>query len=331
MLVKHLNNAGGDTLKYDTFMVVGGAGFVGSHVVDQLIEHGAKKVVVMDNLFLGNVSNLARAKKNGNVIIYIEDARYITALENIIDKEKPDVVINVAVKCLPYGFIDPEGSFMTGVEIALNLATLLRKNKFQRLLHFSSSEVYGTALYVPMDETHPLHPATPYAAGKAAADHVLLSYHNLFGCEITILRPFNLYGPRQNMEAYAAIIPLTIRRIMRNESPELHGNGEQTRDFTFVTDVARSCITLLECDNAIGKIVNIGHGKETKINGIMHSICTIMNYPEDRVLHKPTRVADVGRLCANTDLAKELINYSPETTLEDGLNQTVNWYRKEKL
>jgi UDP-glucose 4-epimerase len=316
-------------MKYENFMVVGGAGFVGSNIVDQLIEKGAKKVVVMDNLFLGNLRNLTWAKKNGNVIIYIEDARYITALENIIEKEKPDVIFNVAVKCLPYGFIDPEGSFMTGVEIALNLASLLRKNKFKRLLHFSSSEAYGTALYVPMNEKHPLYPATPYGAGKAAADHLLLSYNNLFGCEITIIRPFNLYGPRQNMKLYAAIIPLTISRILHNESPELHGDGEQTRDFTFVKDVAKASISLVECDNALGKIINIGQAKETKMKDIINQICTIMNYPESRVLHLPTRIADVGRLYAGNDLAKKLINYTPETTLEEGLKQTINWYSSE--
>lgn len=321
-------------MKYDSFLVVGGAGFVGSHVVDELVEKGAKKVVVIDNLFLGNLDNLkdakekAREKGNGQqVIVYIEDARYITALENIIDKEKPDVVFNLAVKCLPYGFIDPEGSFMTGVEVALNLATLLRKNKFQRLLHFSSSEAYGSAKYVPMDENHPIKPETPYAAGKAAADHLLLSYHNLFGCKVTILRPFNLYGPRQNMQAYAAVIPLTIRKIMRGEKPELYGDGEQTRDFTFVKDVAEASLMLIECNDALGKIVNIGQGKETKIKDLIYNICSILDFSDCNVIQMPTRVADVRRLCANVDLAKELINYSPKTSLEDGLDQTIRWYK----
>lgn len=320
-------------MKYESFLVVGGAGFVGSHVVDELVERGAKKVVVIDNLFLGSMDNLKLAIKNGenkgiDVIVYREDARYITAIENIIDKEKPDVVFNLAVKCLPYGFIDPEGSYMTGVEIALNLATLLRKNKFQRLLHFSSSEAYGSAQYVPMDENHPIKPETPYAAGKAAADHLLLSYCNLFGCKVTILRPFNLYGPRQNMQAYAAVIPLSIRKILYDESPELYGDGEQTRDFTYVKDVAEASIDLLECDNALGRIVNIGSGVETKIKDLIYNICDILEFPGENVICKEERVADVRRLCADINLARELIGYSPKTTLEDGLKQTIDWYNR---
>ncbi len=213
-------------------MVVGGAGFVGSHLVDALLEHGAEKVVVVDNMHLGTIENLRNAAKTNKVVIYREDARYLTALENIIDREKPEAIFNLAVKCLPYGFVDPEGSFMTGVEIAQNLANLLRKKKYRRMLHFSSSEAYGSAKIVPMSETHPLDPTTPYGAGKAAADLLLQSYHKLFNIEIGIIRPFNLYGPRQNMDAYAAVIPVTINRILHSKKPIIEGDGLQTRDFT---------------------------------------------------------------------------------------------------
>jgi len=213
-------------MKYKQLLVVGGAGFVGSHVVDALVKHGAEKIVVVDNMFLGNMENLSGAIQKGNVVVYKEDARYLTALENIIEREKPEAVFNLAVKCLPYGFIDPEGAFMTGVEIAHNLANLLRKKKFERLLHFSSSEAYGTAMKerVPMDENHPLDPNSPYGAGKAAADLLLLSYYKLFGLEISIIRPFNFYGERQNMEAYAAVVPVTIWRIINGERPILEGD-----------------------------------------------------------------------------------------------------------
>jgi UDP-glucose 4-epimerase len=113
-------------MKYKKLLVVGGAGFVGSHVVDALVKHGADKIVVVDNMFLGKAENLDEAAKKGNVIVYREDARYLTALDNIIEREKPEAVFNLAVKCLPYGFIDPEGAFMTGVVIAHNLANVLR-------------------------------------------------------------------------------------------------------------------------------------------------------------------------------------------------------------
>lgn len=313
-------------MKYNTFLVVGGAGFAGSHLVDLLVQLGAEKVVVLDNLFLGRMENLSWAQKNGNVIVYREDARYLTAVENIIEREKAEAVFNLAVKCLPYSFVDPEGAFMTGLEIAHNLANLLRKKKYKRLLHFSSSEAYGSAKYVPMDEAHPLEPTTPYGAGKAAADLLLLSYHNLFDLEISIIRPFNLYGPRQNMDAYAAVIPVTIRRILHKEKPIIEGDGEQTRDFTYVGDTVEAALRLLECDEAVGKIVNVGQGKETKIKDIISIICDSLGYSSGNIEHRAPRPADVRRLHADVTLAKELINYSPKTDLQKGLHLTVEWF-----
>ncbi len=317
-------------MKYNNFLVAGGAGFVGSHLVDLLIQGGAEKVVVVDNMFLGRMENLNWAMKNGNVVVYREDARYLTAIENIIDRERPEAVFNLAVKCLPYGFVDPEGSFMVGVEIAHNLVNVLRKGKYSRLLHFSSSEAYGTAVQVPMSENHPLNPTTPYGAGKAAADLLLLSYHNLFGLEISIIRPFNLYGERQNMEAYAAVVPVTIWRILNGQKPIIEGSGLQTRDCTYVKDAAEASLRMLECDQALGKVVNIGQGKETRIKTVISKLCDLLDYPLEKVDHKPARPADVARLHADTALAKKLLGYSPKISLEDGLELTITWFKSQK-
>lgn len=314
-------------MKYKSLLVIGGAGFAGSHLVDLLVQRCAEKVVVIDNMFLGKMENLDWAKKNGNVVIYREDARYLTAVENVIDREKPEAVFNLAVKCLPYGFVDPEGSFMTGVEIAHNLANLLRKEKYSRLLHYSSSEAYGTAQRVPMDELHPLSPTTPYGAGKAAADLLLLSYHKLFDVEVSIMRPFNMYGPKQNIDAYAAIVPLTIRRILSGEKPVMEGDGEQTRDMTYVEDVTDAALRILESDSAIGRIVNVGQGKETKIRDIISLICDELNYPFGDVEHAPSRPSDIRRLWADITLAKNLIHYAPNTNFHKGLNLTIEWLR----
>jgi len=317
-------------VKYRNFLVVGGAGFIGSHIVDALVQNGADKVIVVDNMFLGKMENLTWAIQNGNVVVYKEDARYLTAVENIIDREKPEVVFNLAVKCLPYGFIDPEGSFMTGVEIAHNLVNLLRKEKFERLLHFSSSEAYGTAVKVPMDENHPLAPNTPYGAGKAAADLLLLSYHKLFNLDISIIRPFNLYGERQNMEAYAAVIPVTIWRILNGQKPVIEGDGLQTRDLTYVKDAAEASLKFLECDETIGKVINIGQGSEIDIKTVIATICIKLNYPFEKVVHKPPRPSDVRRLHADITLAKKMIGYSPKTSFEKGINLTIDWFKEQK-
>jgi UDP-glucose 4-epimerase len=316
-------------MKYKKLLVVGGAGFVGSHVVDALVEHGAEKIVVVDNMFLGKTENLNEATQKGNVIVYKEDARYLTALENIIDREKPEAVYNLAVKCLPYGFIDPEGAFMTGVEIAHNLANLLRKKKFERLLHFSSSEAYGTAIRVPMDENHPLDPNSPYGAGKAAADLLLLSYYKLFGLEVSIIRPFNFYGRRQNMEAYAAVVPVTIWRILNGERPILEGDGLQTRDFTYVKDGAEAAVKMMDCDKAVGKVVNVGQGCEMDIKTVISMICNTLEYPSDKIEHRPPRPSDVRRLHADITLAKKMLRYSPQTSFKEGIELTIDWFRSK--
>ncbi len=307
--------------------VVGGAGFVGSHVVDSLVETG-HEVVVVDNFFLGKMSNLQEAVNKGAIMVYCEDARQLTALQEIVVKEKVDTVVNLAMKCLPTSFEDPEGAFMAGVQIAHNLAYLLRKNIYNHLIHFSSSEVYGTAIKVPMSEEHPTTPTTPYGAGKLAADHLLLSYNNLFNCKISILRPFNIIGSRQNWATYAAIVPVTIRRILNGEVPVINGDGLQTRDFTFVKDIAEIIPYLLDSDDLVGKVVNVGQGKETSIMQLIELICKEMDYPFSKVKYAPERLADVRRHCADITLAKKLLGYSPKTSLEEAIHQTVEWFKK---
>jgi UDP-glucose 4-epimerase len=316
-------------MKYKRVLVVGGAGFVGGHLVDALVRHGAEKIVVVDNMFLGKTENLDGATKKGNVVLYKEDARYLTALENIIGREKPEAVYNLAVKCLPYGFIDPEGAFMAGVEIAHNLANLLRKKKFDRLLHFSSSEAYGTAVKVPMDENHPLDPNSPYGAGKAAADLLLLSYYKLFDLQVSIIRPFNFYGERQNMEAYAAVVPVTIWRILNGERPILEGDGLQTRDFTYVKDGAEAAVKMMDCDKAVGRVVNIGNGSEINIKTVISMICDALEYPSDKIEQRPPRPSDVRRLHADITIAKKMLGYSPKTSFKEGIEHTIDWFRSK--
>lgn len=308
--------------------VVGGAGFVGSHIVDALVEKG-HEIIVVDNFLLGKMSNIEGAIKKGNVKVFNEDARQLTALHEIITTENIDTVVNLAMKCLPTSFIDPEGAYIAGVQIAHNLAYILRKNGYKHLIHFSSSEAYGTAVTIPMSEEHSTKPTTPYGAGKLAADLLLLSYNNLFNCKVSILRPFNLVGPRQNWDMYAALIPQTVRKILEGETPFIQWDGEQTRDFTYVKDVANLIPQLLDSDVLVGKVVNVGQGKETTINEIMRLICKELEYPFERVEHKPMRVGDVRRHCADVSLAKKLLAYYPKTELEEAVRSTVNWFREE--
>jgi UDP-glucose 4-epimerase len=180
-----------------------------------------------------------------------------------------------------------------------------------------------------MDENHPLDPNSPYGAGKAAADLLLLSYYKLYGLEISVIRPFNFYGERQNMEAYAAVVPVTIWRILKGEKPILEGDGSQSRDFTYVNDGADIAVKMMDCDKAVGRVVNIGQGQEIDIKTVISMICDKLDYPFDKVEHKPPRPSDVRRLYADITLAKKMLGYSPKTNFNEGLKLTIDWFRSK--
>jgi len=320
-------------IKGRRILVTGGAGFIGSHLVDDIVEKEPTSVIVVDNFFLGSEENLKLAKNNfPKLKIYKQDASNYDAIRKIIQREKIEVVFNLATKALLYSFIDANDAYKVNVDIAGVLLRLLHQKKFETLVHFSSSEAYGTARYVPIDENHPLFPETLYAAGKASADLLVNSYFRTFKLNTVIVRPFNTYGPRQNEGTYAAVIPLTIKRILSKKKPILEGSGEQTRDFIFVKDVTRAAITIYENEKAIGKVVNIATGRETKIKDIISTICKVMDYKGDWK-HEPARPGDVRRHLASIRLAKKIIGFKPKFSLEDGLKETIDWYKlniKEK-
>ncbi len=314
-------------LKGKNILVTGGAGFIGSHLVDKIISQGASKVVVIDNFFLGKEENLTEAKRSDRLQVYRDDASNYEVVENLLEKEKIQVVFNLATKALLYSFVDHDDAYKVNVDIASVLLRLLHKKKFQTLVHFSSSEAYGTARDVPIAEGHPLFPETLYAAGKASADLLTHAYFRTFGLDMVTVRPFNNYGPRQNEGTYAALIPITIKRILDGKKPILEGDGEQTRDFIYVSDTVEASIKLYSADQAIGKVVNIATGKETRVKEIIGSICEILGY-KGELEKRPKRIADVDRHLADVALAKKLIGFEPKVSFEKGLEQTINWYVK---
>lgn len=310
-------------------VVTGGAGFIGSHLVDALLAAGCERVVVVDNFFLGKAENLASAAQDGRLKIYREDAAEATAMAAVVNAEKPDVVYNLATKALLYSFFNPAGACRVNLDIALALGELLRLGAYGRLVHISTSEVYGTALRVPMDEQHPQLAETSYAAGKAAADTLLSSYVNMFDLDITILRPFNNYGPRQNDGALAAVIPLTIKLIREGKKPIIQGDGKQTRDFIFVKDTVKAMLAFGAKANTRGRVLNLASGKETAIKDIVDTLGQLLGYSGDYEW-QPERKADVKRHMADVRKAEELIGPIARTNLQDGLRQTVDWYVRNK-
>jgi len=309
-------------------LVTGGAGFIGSHLVDHLIERGVSRVIVVDTLWLGSERNLAAARARRPDLEFMkQDAADPDAMRAAIERHRVEIVFNLATRPLGNSFTDPRGAYMTSVDIAVTLAELLRAGAFARLVHYSTSEIYGDAVAVPMSEEHPTRPTTPYAAGKLAADVLLQSWIELFKIPVLTIRPFNNYGPRQNDGDYAAVIPLTIRRIASGLPPVLEGTGEQTRDFTFVRDTVRLTADLCETDGAWGKTLNVACANEVRILDLIQAICREMGYTGE-IERRPARPGDHRRHLACVERARDLVSFGDLTPIETGIAETVAWYRE---
>lgn len=315
-------------LKKQSILVVGGAGFIGSHLVDKLAGEQPKALHVVDNLFLGRKENLTEAKLlYPKLIFHKMDATNGRLLRGLIRREKIGVVFNLATKALGYSFEDPLDAFHVNVQIIGHLLESLRLGEIKHLIHFSSSEAYGSALEIPMAEEHPLLPHTPYAAGKAAADLLIRSYQESFGLKVLILRPFNNFGPRQNEGLYAGVIPLTIKRLLNGQPPIIHGDGLQTRDFMYVGDTVRFAVSLAGRDDLYGRVINIGSGRETSVCEIIEKLSSIAGY-KDRIKKASPRPGDVRRHCADIAVLRSINGKLSIKSLEEGLVETWEWYAR---
>ncbi|MDX6633288.1 MAG: UDP-glucose 4-epimerase [Solirubrobacterales bacterium] len=312
-------------LRGTSALVTGGAGFIGGHVVEALLDAGVERVAVLDDFSLGNEANLQAVSDSPALTVERGDCADLAALERLAG-EPFDLCFNMAVIPLPASLEDPRRVVDHNIAMTTAVCELGRAGGFGRLVQFSSSEAYGTAQSVPMSEDHPLLPTTPYAASKAATDLIALSYAETFGLEGVVVRPFNTFGPRQNPGAYAGLIPTVIGNVRRGEPVTIHGDGEQTRDYAYVTDVVAGVLAAAASAEATGRSINLGSGEEHTVKELIRVILESLGEPDWPVEHGPDRPGDVRRLLADTTLAAELLGYAPAVGLEEGMRETVSWY-----
>lgn len=304
-------------------MVTGGAGFIGSHLVDALVPNN--QVTVIDNLSSGKLDNIQHLLENGSINFIQSDITDIEQMKQIIRDH--EIIFHLAVQCLRISLSDPYLVHEVNATGSLNLCQAAYENGIERFVYISSSEVYGTAKTAPMSEDHPMEPTTPYGASKLAGEAYARSYYLSFGLPVTIVRPFNTYGPREHLEgAYGEVIPRFVLRAMNNLPPIIFGDGEQTRDFTDVSDIVRGIISTGECDELVGETVNIAAGHEVTINRIAEIVLKVSGKSGELTpVYMKDRPGDVRRHYADVSKAKHLLNFKARTSIEEGIKKYYAW------
>lgn len=305
-------------------MVTGGAGFIGSHLVDQLVARD-NQVVIVDDFSYGKEAYIAHHR--GNPQVQIERANICDRAEMVRLAAGVDAILHLAVICLRTGLHDPIRAHEVNATGSLNMCQAALQNKVERFLYVSTGEVYGSALYYPLDEVHPMQPTNVYGAAKAAGELYALSYYKTYGLPTATVRLFNTYGPREQSEGTRAeVIPRFVLRTMAGLRPVIFGNGKQSRDFTYVDDIVRGILLAAESDALVGQAVNLARGQDVDITTLCHLILKKLGRTdiEPLRLHED-RPADIEKIQADVTKAKEVLGFVAETDIDAGLDRYIAW------
>ena len=304
-------------------LVTGGAGFIGSHVVDTLIQAN-HTVTVVDDLSTGK-----REYLNPKATFYQLDICHADALAALWEQEHPDCVIHCAAQVsVNYSVAKPIQDAQVNILGSINLLEFCRRFRLRKFVYVSTGgALYGEPRYLPCDEAHPIDPLSPYGASKHAVEHYLYLYHQNFGLNYVVLRCANVYGPRQDPFGEAGVVAIFTQRMLHNKQVVIYSTGEQQRDFIYVADVAQACLLALEKGD--GALVNIGVGAGTSVNEIYRRLKALTSYPlEPR--YDPPRPGEPFRVWLDVRRAKEVLGWEAEVSLEEGLKRTVEWFRGHK-
>ena len=308
-------------------LVTGGAGFISSNFVRHLLHATPHEVVSLDALtYAGNLENLADVMAHERLSFVHGDIRDRDLVRQVVGEV--DVIVNAAAESHVEKSIDEGASefVTTNVEGTQILLDAIRETPVDRFILISSSEVYGTAEYAPMDEDHPLNPRSPYAATKAGADRLAYSYYVTYGLPIVIVRPFNNYGPRQHPEK---VIPRFITQALSDEPLTIHGDGHARRDWLYVDDDAEAieAVIATDIDSIAGEVINVATGIDISVSDIADLVLEVLDKPASLKTNVPERLGQVDRHIGSTDKAELLLGWRARTSFEEGLARTVEWYR----
>jgi len=310
-------------------LVAGGCGFIGSHIVDALLSKGYS-VGVLDNLSTGDISNIASHTEGSNgVELHRCDIRDYESVEKVL--EGYDAVIHeAALVSVTRSVEDPLSVNAVNVGGTLNLLRAAVKANVSKFVYASSSSVYGESETLPKRETMNTLPVSPYGASKLAAENYCRVFAKVYGLNTISLRYFNVYGPRQKHGQYSGVIPAFIQRVLKDEPPVIYGDGEQTRDFTYVGDVVQANMLCLERDVRKGEALNIAAGRPITVNALAALVLELMGRPDLTPVHLGQRAGDIKHSYADITEAWDRLGYEPRFMIEDGLRLVIDWLLSDR-
>jgi len=306
------------------FLLTGGAGFIGSHIVKRLVGEGAV-VRVVDNLSTGQVARLEKLRCS---IEYVEADLADNLVSDEVVKDVDYVLHQAAIPSVQRSVCDPVGTNRANVTATLNLLESCRKAKVRRFVYAASSSAYGDTEVLPKSEEMPPNPLSPYALQKLAGEHYCKLYYSLYGLETVCLRYFNVFGPGQDPHSeYSAVIPKFISKLLINELITVYGDGEQSRDFTYVENVVDANLLAVQATKACGKVLNIGCGERITLNTLIQLLEEIVGV-KAKVSYSASKPGDVRHSLADINLARRLLEYEPKVMAKEGLRRTVEAFVK---
>jgi len=311
-------------------LITGGAGFIGSYLCSKYVSED-HTVLCLDNFMNSNSGNIRGLLTYRNFKLIYGDIRD----HDLLEKTMPsvDVIIHLAAQIhVDRSIIEPKLTYDINVFGTLNILELARRYDVEKVIHTSTSEVYGSAQQVPINENHPLNAPHPYGASKIAADRMCHAYIQAYGLNVCIMRPFNTFGPKQKDFGYGGAISIFTRRTLSNMPPIIYGDGTQTRDYTYVKDLVRAYDMVLNYDKPLKEPINFGTGREVKILDLANKIIELSGKKgKIKPVHVAPRPGEVERLIADYSKAKKVLGWTPKYTLEKGLAEFIDWYKSYRF